>query len=389
MSSISHYIWPGQVKFGFGAVQQVGPEAKAWQASHVFIIADPGVVAAGLTEPVTASLQQAGLSYDLYDKVVPNPDTGSVDAAVTAFKESQAEVIVTVGGGSGIDTAKAVRLAAGGGGHIAEYALMLGDKTRPPGREMAPLIAIPTTAGTGAEVTPWAVITDLSRKLKMGVGGAFLMPNMAIIDPELMLTLPPFLTAATGMDALTHCIEAYVSTNDNPAIDPLALQGIELIGRSLRVAVAQGQNREARKDMALAAMLGGIAISSKWLGACHSLAHQLSGFAEVQHGVANAIMLPHQMAYSLIGAVERYARVAEALGAPPAGSLRQRAEQAVEAVHQLNSDLGLPTRLRDVGVTEEMIPPMAYQAYKIDLNWWTNPRAVNEQVMEQLYRAAF
>jgi alcohol dehydrogenase class IV len=141
--------------------------------------------------------------------------------------------------------------------------------------------------------------------------------------------------------------------------------------------------------MALAAMLGGIAISSKWLGACHSLAHQLSGFAEVQHGVANAIMLPHQIAYSLIGAVERYAHVAEALGVPPAGSLRQRAEQAVEAVHQLNVDLGLPTRLRDVGVTEEMIPPMAYQAYKVDLNWWTNPRAVNEQVMEQLYRAAF
>lgn len=389
MNSISDYIWPGQVKFGFGAVQQIGPEAKAWQANHVFIIADPGVVAAGLTEPVTVSLQQAGVSYDLYDKVVPNPDTGSVDAAVTAFKESQADIIVAVGGGSGIDTAKAVRLAAGGGGHIAEYALMLGDKTRPPGREMAPLIAIPTTAGTGAEVTPWAVITDLSRKLKMGVGGAFLIPNMAIIDPELMLTLPSFLTAATGMDALTHCIEAYVSTNDNPAIDPLALQGIELIGRSLRVAVAQGKNREARKDMALAAMLGGITISSKWLGACHSLAHQLSGFAEVQHGVANAIMLPHQMAYSLIGAVERYARVAEALGVPPAGSLRQRAEQAVEAVHQLNVDLGLPTRLRDVGVTEEMIPPMAYQAYKVDLNWWTNPRTVNEQVMEQLYRAAF
>jgi alcohol dehydrogenase class IV len=369
-----------------------GQEARAHQASHVFIIADPGVVAAGLTESVIASLKVAGLSYDLYDRVIPNPDTESVDTAVVAFRESKADCIIGIGGGSSLDTAKAVRLAAGGGGRIAEYALLLGDKTRLPGRHMAPMIAIPTTAGTGSEVTPWAVITDNSRKLKMGVGGAFLMPTVALIDPELMLTLPPMLTAATGMDALSHCIEAYVSTNDNPALDPMILHGIELIGRSLRVAVVQGQtvqSREARRDMALAAMIGGIAISSKWLGACHSLAHQLSGFANVQHGVANALMLPHQMAYSLTGALERYARVAEALGVPPEGSLRQRAERAIEAVRELTVDVGLPIRLRDVGVTEEMIPGMAYNAYNIDLNWWTNPRMVNEAVMEQLYRAAF
>jgi alcohol dehydrogenase class IV len=387
--SLSYYIWPGQVHFGFGAVDLVGREAKALPAGHVFVIADPGVVAAGLTEPVTASLKAAGLTYDLYDRVVPNPDTESVDAAVIAFNESKADCIVAIGGGSGLDTAKGVRLAAGGGGKIAEYALMLGDKARPPGRQMVPMIAVQTTAGTGAEVTPWAVITDLSRKLKMGVGGAFLVPTIAVIDPELMLTLPPFLTAATGMDALTHCIEAYVSTNDNPALDPMILHGIELIGRSLRVAVAQEKNREARHDMALAAMIGGIGISSKWLGACHSLAHQLSGFADVQHGVANAIMLSHQMAYSMVGALERYARVGEALGVPVEGSVRQRAERAVEAVQELNGDVGLPTRLRDVGVTEEMIKGMAYNAYKIDLNWWTNPRAVSETVMEQLYREAF
>jgi alcohol dehydrogenase class IV len=341
---------------------------------------------------VERSLQAAGLAYNLYDQVVPNPDTESVDAAVAAFRESKADCIVAIGGGSGLDTAKAVRLAAGGGGRIAEYALLLRDKTRPPGRQMAPMIAIPTTAGTGSEVTAWAVITDNARKLKMGVGGAFLVPTVALIDPELMLTLPPMLTAATGMDALTHCIEAYVSTNENPALDPMILHGIELIGRSLRVAVVQRkttQSREARRDMALAAMIGGIAISSKWLGACHSLAHQLSSFANVQHGLANSIMLPHQMAYSLVGALEKYARVAEALGAPPEGLVRQRAERAVEAVRELAVDAGLPTRLCDVGVTEEMIPGMAYNAYNIDLNWRTNPRTVTEAVMEQLYRDAF
>jgi alcohol dehydrogenase class IV len=387
----SYYIWPGQVYFGFGAARRVGQEAQAEGAHNVFVIADPGVVAAGLLEPVIASLKASDLAHVIYTDVVPNPDTGSVDAAVAAFRASAADLIVGVGGGSGLDTAKAVRLVAGGPaeGKVAEYAYRMGDKVRPHPRRLPPYIAIPTTAGTGAEVTPWAVITAATDKFKFGVGGPRSVPTIALIDPELMLTLPPFLTAATGMDALTHCIEAYVSTNDNPALDPMILYGIELAGRSLPITVAQGSNRAARYDMAQAAYIGGLAISSKWLGACHSLAHQLSGFANVQHGLANAIMLPHQMAYSLPGAIERYARIGVALGVSADGSPRQRAERAVAAVQQLMQDVGLPTRLRDVGVTEDLIAPMANLAYTVDLTWWTNPRAVNEQVMEQLYRAAF
>jgi alcohol dehydrogenase class IV len=391
MTTTSYYIWPGQVHFGFGAARRVGQEAQAEGAKRVFVIADPGVVAAGLLEPVVESLQAAGLAHVIYTEVVPNPDTGSVDAAVAAFHASAADLIVGVGGGSGLDTAKAVRLVAGGpaNGRVAEYAYRMGEKARPHPRQLPSYIAIPTTAGTGAEVTPWAVITDATDKFKFGVGGPRSVPTVALIDPELMLTLPPFLTAATGMDALTHCIEAYVSTNDNPALDPMILYGIELAGRSLPIAVAQGSNRAARHDMAQAAYIGGVAISSKWLGACHSLAHQLSGFANVQHGLANAIMLPHQMAYSLPGAIERYARIGQALGVPTDGAPRQRAERAVAAVQQLMQDVGLPTRLRDVGVTEDMIAPMAKLAYTVDLNWWTNPRAVSEQIMEGLYRAAF
>jgi alcohol dehydrogenase class IV len=300
MIATSYYIWPGQVHFGFGAARRIGQEAKAEGAVNVFVIADPGVVAAGLLDPILQSLAAAGLAHVLYTDVVPNPDTGSVDAAAAVFRESAADLIVGVGGGSGLDTAKAVRLVAGGPaeGRVAEYALRLGDKARPHPRQLPPYIAIPTTAGTGAEVTPWAVITDAADKFKFGVGGPRSVPTIALIDPELMLTLPSFLTAATGMDALTHCVEAYVSTNDNPALDPMILYAIELVGRSLPVAVAQGANRAARHDMAQAAYIGGVAISSKWLGACHSLAHQLSGFANVQHGLANAIVLPHQMAYT-------------------------------------------------------------------------------------------
>jgi alcohol dehydrogenase class IV len=387
----SHYIWPGQVHLGFGAAERAGAEARAENARHIFLIADPGVIAAGLLAPVVASLADAGLAYSVYDQVVPNPDSASIDAAAAAYRERGADLIIGVGGGSGLDTAKAVRLVVAGPveGRVAEYALRLGNEARPHPRELPTYIAIPTTAGTGAEVTPWAVITNVADKFKFGVGGPRSVPNVALIDPELMLTLPPFLTAATGMDALTHCIEAFVSTNHNPALDPMILHAVDLIARSLPVAVAQGSNRTAREHMAQAAMIGGVAISSKWLGACHALAHQLSSFANVQHGLANAIMLPHQMEYSLPGAIERYAQLALALGVPAQGSLRELAERGIAAVRQLNEDVGLPTRLRDAGVSEDVIPAMADSAYNIDLNWWTNPRAVNVAVMERLYRAAF
>jgi len=387
----AHYIWPGQVHVGFGAARRAGEAARAEGARRVFLLADGNVVAAGLAEPLTQSLSAADLSFVLYDKVVPNPDSASVDAAVAAFRASEADLVIGLGGGSALDTAKATRLAAAGPpeGRIAEYALRLGEHARPHPRQLPPFFAVPTTAGTGAEVTPWAVITDPAEKFKFGVGGPRSVPDMALIDPELMLTMPAFLTAATGMDALSHCVEAFVSTNDNPILDPIILHGIALIGQHLPVAVARGASREARHAMAQAALIGGIAISSKWLGACHSLAHQLSGFANVQHGLANAIMLPHQMAYSLPGALERYAQIGAALGAPQDGGLRRRAEAAVEAVAQLSRDVGLPARLRDVGVDEALIPEMAKYAYSVDLNWWTNPRSVSEAVMEQLYRAAY
>jgi alcohol dehydrogenase class IV len=391
MTTPSYYIWPGQVHIGFGAVARVGQEARDDAARHVFIVADPNVAAAGLLKPVTDSLAAAGVAFTTYDRVMPNPDIPSVDAASAAYRAAQADMIVALGGGSALDTAKAVRLAVAGPpeASIAEYALRLGSEARSHPRHLPTSLAIPTTAGTGAEVTPWAVITDPKEKFKFGVGGPRSVPSVALIDPDLMLSMPAGLSAATGMDALSHCVEAYVSTNDNPALDPMILYGIGLIARSLPIVVAKGDSRAARHDMAQAAMIGGIAISSKWLGACHSLAHQLSGFANVPHGLANALMLPHQMEYSLPGAIARYAEVGAALGVPPTGSLRQRAEAAIAAVRQLNADLGLPTRLRDVGVTEEMIAPMAHYAFAVDLNWWTNPRSVSEQAMEQMYRAAW
>mgnify|MGYP003376251999 FL=1 len=391
---ITNYLMPGNVRFGFGAAKLAGQEAARLGATHAFIITDPGVVAAGLTEAVVATLSTAGIAHTLYAHCPPNPDIDSVDAATAAFRAAGADLLVGLGGGSPLDGAKATRAAAGGPpeASIAEYALALRSKARPVPlvRHMPPMIAIPTTAGTGAEVTPWAILTDVSNMQKKSIGGANLIPNVALIDPELTVGLPPRLTAATGMDALSHCIEAYVSTNTAPsALDPMILHGISLIGRYLPTAVAQPNNHEARENVMLGAMIGGIAISSRWLGAAHALAHQLSTFANVHHGLACSLMLPHQMAFSLPAAVERYGRIAAALD-PTLVTVtdHQAAEYAVDAVCRLVAAVALPTRLRDVGVTEEMIPELTHHA-RLDLNWATNPRPVSEADLEGMYRAAY
>ncbi len=395
MTTVATYYWPGQTQFGFGAANLVGAEAKNLGATKkVFVVTDAGIVAAGLLQSVLDSLAAAGLDVELFDQTPPNPTTTAVDAAAVQFKESGAELIIALGGDSAIDAAKAVRILAGGPpeAKCAEYALMLGDDVLPLPTvpQMPPMIAIPTTAGTGAEVTPWGLVTDEARKLKMGVGGPATIPTVALIDPAMTLTLPPHLTAATGMDALTHLIEAYVSTNMAPiALDALILDGIGRVGRFLRLAVAQPAHEQAREEMLLASMLGGTAISSRWLGAAHSLAHQLSGIAHVHHGLACALMLPAQMQFSLPGALDRYAQVAQALDPIPVpGSVREEAERGVTAVRQLMIDIDLPLRLRDVGVTEAMIPELADNAI-IDLNWTTNPRAITRDQMEMLYRETF
>jgi alcohol dehydrogenase class IV len=395
MPTRSHYVWPGQTHFGVGVAALAGDQARALHATRAFVVADPGVVAAGLLEQILSSLSAAGIEHQLYDRIVPNPDVPSVDAAGATCRASGADLIIGVGGGSALDTAKAVRLLAVSPPEVSitAYSYLLNEHPRPlPGvRTLPPMIAIPTTAGTGAEATPWGVITEPATKRKFGFGDTPTIPTVALLDPALTLGLPSFLTAATGMDALTHLIEAYVSTNNHqPALDPQILYAIELISRNLRTAVAQGDHVQARSEMLLASFLGGVAISSNWLGACHALAHPLSGIANVPHGLANAIMLPHQMRFSLPAALERYARIAAALDPATAGigPVERQAEAAVQAVATLLRDVGLPTRLSDAGVREDQIPALSAQAIG-DANWRTNPRPVTQGDLEALYRQAF
>lgn len=359
-------LWPGTTVIGAGTLSQLPDQANTLGVSHLFALIDPGVP--GLREKIEAAA--GDLTLTISTGVVPNPDVASTDQVAAEYLASGPDCILGVGGGSALDMAKGIRILAGSpaGVSVGEYLGTRGNKRRPNPRldEMPPMIAIPTTSGTGSEVTPWGVVTDHETKQKSGIG-TNLIPNIAILDPKLTLTMPAKLTAATGMDALSHLIEAYVSTNTNPTLDPLILHGIGLIGRYLPIAVAEPNNLEAREAMLEASMLGGVALSSNWLGACHSLAHQLSTFADMHHGLSCAIMLPPQMRWSVPHAVERYAAIAIALADEQA-----TAEDAPDLVHQLNVDLGLPTTLSACGVTADQIPTLAEYAYK-DLNWWTNP----------------
>lgn len=376
-------VWPGVTIFGENAVAQLGTQVQTLAKSHIFVLIDPGV--RSISDLLDAAIADMTIQATYFDDVVGNPDAAHVDAAYAAYRDCGADCIVGVGGGSALDMAKGVKILAGSpeGVSVAEYLSTLKEKRRPnPAfHEMPPMVAIPTTSGTGSEVTPWGVVTDKEAQQKAGVG-TNLIPDVALLDPHLTVSLPPHLTAATGMDALSHLIEAYVSTNAQKMLDPLILQGIKLIGENLRTAVGEPNNIAAREAMLEASMLGGVALSSNWLGAAHSLAHQLSTFCDIHHGLACSLMLPPQMRWSHSGAPERYADVAYALTG-------ETGIAAAYAVEQLAKDINLPIRLSDCGVTADQIDTLSEFAF-IDLNWWTNPiQPESAADLKVLYEATF
>ena len=389
--SLFDYHWPGRTLFGNGAIAQLGHQAQKLGGMHAFVVLDPGVTF--LIPSLIQSLDSADISYTIFDQVITNPDALHTDHAADLYELCGANLIIGVGGGSALDVAKGVRILAGSpeGVSVAEYLSTRGKKRRPDPHlgQMPPMIAVPTTAGTGSEATPWGVVTDHKTKQRASMG-TNLMPNVAILDPELTRSLPKFITAATGMDALSHLIEAYVSTHHHPLLDSLILHGIAQIGRNLRLTVYQPDNLQARAEMMNASFLGGLALSSNGLGACHALAHPLSTFVDLHHGLACAILLPHQMRWSVAGAVERYAKIAEALD-PSANYPRPRvaAEVSADLVEELLDDLHLPTALSLCGVSEELLPTLANHAFEDEV-WHTNPiRPTSSADFLHLYRTAF
>jgi alcohol dehydrogenase len=368
---------------GCGSAKTVGDYLKTLGAKKALIVTDAGLSKIGVAATIKKYIEDAGLQATIFDGAEPNPTDLNVADGVKAYKENGCDSIVSLGGGSSHDTGKGVGIVATNGGQIKDFQGI--DTVKKP---MPPLIAINTTAGTGSEVTPASVITNSTNHVKMVVWSINVSANVAIDDPELMVGMPPALTAATGMDALTHAVEAYVSLGHNPRADALALKAIQMIDKYLRKAVANGLNIEARTGMAYAQTLAGEAFSSAGLGIAHSLAHQPGSFIGLPHGVCNAIFLPLVCEYNMNACLERYADVAEAMGEDIYGlTPREAALKGIEAIRTLSADIGIPSGLAQLGMKEEDIPNMAEWAYK-EVCTPTNPRITNVKDLAELYKKA-
>lgn len=380
----TYYFLPTRNVFGEGAVQEAGDLVKSLGAKKCLIVTDRYLGQIGMADRVQGILKKAGIEACIFAGAEPNPTDKNVEAGARFYQENECNSIISLGGGSSHDCAKGIGLVAANGGQIADFEGV--DKSSKP---MIPLMAINTTAGTASEITRFCIITDTSRKVKMAIVDWRVTPQIAINDPELMKGMPPSLTASTGMDALTHAIEAYVSTDANPLTDAAAIMAIKMISHYLPKAVANGNYMKARDKMAYAQYLAGIAFNNASLGYVHAMAHQLGGFYNLPHGVCNAILPPYVESYNLIGNMNRFRDVAQAMGVQVEGiSVTCAAEKAIEAIKKLSRQLEIPTDLKQLGVREEDFGIMADNAKK-DVCQLTNPRtATREQVIE-IYRQAY
>ncbi len=375
----------GRLLFGRGALAELPAALARLGMRRVLIITDAGLVRAGVYEHVCAVLDEAGIWHALFDGVEPDPRMDIVDRALEAARKSECEALIGLGGGSAMDIAKITAALLTNPGDAAQY---VGVERIP--NPTLPKILIPTTAGTGSEVSPIAILSDEEAHLKKGIVSHRLYAEVALVDPDLTLGLPPHITAYTGIDALTHHIEAYTNRYAHPLVDTFALRGIELIGNHLRRAVACGEDPEARLYMSLASTLGGLCLGTVNTGAVHALAYPLGGQFNIPHGVANSLLLPYVMRYNLISNLGRFADIADALGYRTEGlSLREAAEMAVEAVMQLCSDIGIVSRMRELGVPRSAIEPMAVAAMEVTRLLCLNPRTMTLEAAREIYRQAY
>jgi len=368
------FAMPTRILFGVGRVRQVGKECAALGAQRALVVTDEGIAGAGLLGPIKESLERADIGVSTYEKVQSNPTTTNSDEAAAIAKEDGCDVVVAVGGGSSIDAAKGAAVVAVLGGECADY---LGGAELPP-CEPLPIVAIPTTAGTGSEVTRWAVINIEEEEHKSWIGSTRILPAVALLDPEMTYTLPPGLTAYTGLDALTHAVGAYTSTYHNPIADALAMAAVHLVGKSLIQAVEHPRDEEARGDMLVASTMAGAAFESAKLVATHCLSEALGGPYHLHHGLLNGILLPYVMEYNQPVVAERQAEIGRALG--------HEKEDGVEAVRHLVEVLDLP-KLGDLGVREFDLPRVAGMAAR-NCSDGRNPRPLSEDDLLGLLRAA-
>lgn len=386
---VNGFFIPSVTLIGIGAHKEIPAKIKALGGSKPLIVTDKGITGAGITKQITDLLDGAGMKYIVYDDTIPNPTDENVHDGVKVYQDNKCDSLITLGGGSSHDCGKGVGLVIANGGKIHDFE-GVDQSTKP----MPPYVAVNTTAGTASEMTRFCIITDTSRKVKMAIVDWRVTPGIALDDPLLMMGMPPALTAATGMDALTHAVEAYVSTIATPMTDSAAEKAIELIAQHLRPAVANGGDIVAREGMCFAQYLAGMAFNNASLGHVHAMAHQLGGFYDLPHGECNAILLPHVSKFNLIAKLDRFVKIAELMGENVEGlSTRDAAELALDAIKKLSSDVGIPDGLVALGkrygkdVKEKDIETMTGNAQK-DACGFTNPRLPKDLDVIAIYKAA-
>jgi alcohol dehydrogenase class IV len=374
-----------RILFGAGSAEKTGTEAQLLKAKKVLIITDPGVIQAGLLEGIEKSLQSVGIPFAIFDGVEPDPRIEVVEKSVEKAKKEGINLIIGFGGGSSLDIAKVTSIMVANPGKIDSFFGI--DLVPNPGM---PVILIPTTAGTGSEVTPIAILSDTKEKLKKGIVSPTLFPEVALVDPKLTVGLPPSVTAFTGMDALTHAIEACYSVNATGLSDLLAIRAMELISKNLRMAYAYGENLSARSSMMEGSLLAGIAFANAGVGAVHAFAYPLGGEFHLAHGLTNTLMLPYVMRYNILGCPYKFATMAKAFGEKVEGlSELDAAEAAVKFVERLSDDLRVPRRLRDVGIPEKAISGLAEAAMKVTRLLANNPRKIAPEDAVAIYKSAY
>ncbi|TDF89742.1 iron-containing alcohol dehydrogenase [Paenibacillus piri] len=378
------YFMPTQVECGIGTSTRTGEYLAASRVRKVLLVTDAGIIKANMLENMIESLEAQGITPDIYDKVEPNPSAESIMNGLSFLNEAGADSVVAVGGGSSIDTAKGIAIMARNTGNILDYEGV--GKIPNPG---LPLIAIPTTAGTGSEVTPSTIVTNRATSFKAAVISPYLYPKLAILDPSLTLKLPQPITAATGMDALTHAIESYTSKGASPLSQAFALSAIKMIAHNIEKAYFSGTDLHSREQMLVASMMAGAAFAQSRLGNVHAISHTMGGIFNIAHGIANASLLPYVMKFNSPACLERMADIAEALGCDTAGgSVQEAAEMAIEKVIRLNQRLQIPSNIKDLGVELDQLEKMVEDSMRSG-NVLINPRLTIARDIRHIIECAY
>lgn len=375
-------LQPGKISFGLGCIEECVEDIQVVGLQRVFIVTSSPIL--GLVEPLVDKLRKYGMTVEVNAEIDTEPTIGDYERVLADAQQFEPEIVIGFGGGSSMDVAKLVAALHDSSQLVCEVLGIDFLKSR-----NTRLICIPTTAGTGSEVSPNAILLDETDQLKKGAVSPFLVPDAAYVDPVLTYTLPPSVTAATGMDAMTHCIEAFANKFAHPIVDQYALKGIELISTNLVTAVKNGKNPDAREAVVLGSLYGGLCLGPVNTAAVHALAYPLGGEFHVAHGVSNSVLLPHVIEFNLSAAPERYAKMAIALGAKPGTSDEETASQGLAIIRGLSAECGIPAGLEAFGITKDAIPRMAESAIKVTRLLKNNLREVTLEDAADIYEAAF